>query len=302
MLEYRGKNVGNERIVGGEEDLLELKDSFTTGFAEGTFGGTEKNRQVMMRWEKSYMEACVDALSIGSGDDVLEIGFGMGYSACRIQSKRPKSHTIIECDKVVLSELRNWIVRSNAKGVRVVEGRWEHRLGKRSLGKFDCVFFDDFPLPVDEKSMTEKEIDHLRRLHEATKQLGSRWHVFVTQCLRHMKAGARVSGYMAESIPWGRKDVTFVASKFPVKVPKHCQYASGKTYMYVPRFERTDGRSESGVRVGLGTTRDRETDDDAARAESAKWDRKRPRKPEKTKGNGRFHRLVLAQLGIRGFE
>ena len=29
--------------------------------------------------------------------DVLEIGFGCGYSASRIQSFKPRSHTIIEC-------------------------------------------------------------------------------------------------------------------------------------------------------------------------------------------------------------
>ena len=39
--------------------------------------------QVMMEWEKSYMENLVDQLNpVG---DVLEIGFGLGYSANQIQ-------------------------------------------------------------------------------------------------------------------------------------------------------------------------------------------------------------------------
>ena len=54
------------------------------------------------------MEACVDKLGITCDDSVLEIGFGCGYSASRIQNYSPKQHTIIECDEVVLERLREW--------------------------------------------------------------------------------------------------------------------------------------------------------------------------------------------------
>ena len=54
-----------------------------------------KNRVIMMEWEKPYMEACVDHMAINSSSVVLEIGFGLGYSATRIQSYRPKRHVII---------------------------------------------------------------------------------------------------------------------------------------------------------------------------------------------------------------
>ena len=37
------------------------------------------NHQVMMEWEKPYMEACIDELK--PKGNVLEIGFGMGYYA-----------------------------------------------------------------------------------------------------------------------------------------------------------------------------------------------------------------------------
>ena len=46
--------------------------------------------QVMMEWEKPYMEAIID--EIKPTGDVLEIGFGCGYSATRIQHYNPKSH------------------------------------------------------------------------------------------------------------------------------------------------------------------------------------------------------------------
>ena len=60
--------------------------------------------QVMMEWEKPYMEACIDKLQ--PKGDVLEIGFGMGYSATAIQKNKPKSHTIIEMDPIVIKKLK----------------------------------------------------------------------------------------------------------------------------------------------------------------------------------------------------
>ena len=44
----------------------------------------DDKHQVMMEWEKPYMEACIDKLQ--PKGDVLEIGFGMGYSATQIQT------------------------------------------------------------------------------------------------------------------------------------------------------------------------------------------------------------------------
>ena len=60
--------------------------------------------QVMMEWEKPYMEAMVEKLN--PSGDVLEIGFGMGYSANAIQKFDINSHTIIEADENVLKKLK----------------------------------------------------------------------------------------------------------------------------------------------------------------------------------------------------
>ena len=67
--------------------------------------------QVMMEWEKPYMEAMVEKLN--PSGDVLEIGFGMGYSAIAIQKFDINSHTIIEADENVLKKLKN--VRKNCQ-------------------------------------------------------------------------------------------------------------------------------------------------------------------------------------------
>jgi len=100
---------------------------------DGTF-------QVMMEWERPYMEACIDALQpVG---DVLEIGFGCGYSASHIQKYAPKSHTIIEYHPVVAARARKWAECYPA--VSIIEDTWQNALS--SLGTFDAIFFDDYPL------------------------------------------------------------------------------------------------------------------------------------------------------------
>ena len=57
---------------------------------------SKDNHQVMMEWEKPYMEASIDILK--PTGHVLEIGFGCGYSATQIMKYKPKSYTVIECD------------------------------------------------------------------------------------------------------------------------------------------------------------------------------------------------------------
>ena len=96
--------------------------------------------QVMMEWEKPYMEACIDKLQ--PQGDVLEIGFGMGYSATQIQKYKPKSHTIIEMDSLVIKRLKKWA--KDYDNIIVVEGTWQSQM--KNLGQFDEIFFDDFPL------------------------------------------------------------------------------------------------------------------------------------------------------------
>ena len=44
------------------------------------------NHQLMMEWEKDYMEKCIDYLD--PSGSVLEIGFGLGYSAKAICFKK----------------------------------------------------------------------------------------------------------------------------------------------------------------------------------------------------------------------
>ena len=102
---------------------------------------TETN-QVMMEWEKPYMEALVEELQ--PKGNVLEIGFGVGYSATAIQKHNINTHTIIEYDKNVLEKAYEWSKKQKHK-VFLIEGTWQEKL--KLLGYFDSFFFDDHPHP-----------------------------------------------------------------------------------------------------------------------------------------------------------
>jgi hypothetical protein len=107
--------------------------------------------QVMMEWEKPYMEACIDALQ--PCGDVLEIGFGCGYSAARIQSYHPKSHTIVECDHVV-AELARQFAKEHPH-VTIIESTWQDALD--ALPVYDTIFFDDYPLETEAQMQRMQE-------------------------------------------------------------------------------------------------------------------------------------------------
>lgn len=136
--------------------------------------------QVMMEWEKPYMEACIDALQ--PSGDVLEIGFGCGYSATRIQEYQPRSHTIIEYHPVVVERARKWA--ENYPNVKIIEDTWQNAL--EYLGLFDEIFFDDYPLEsADEQSALQKEQQEAHqilalgraRMQEVEKQLSFLQHM-----------------------------------------------------------------------------------------------------------------------------
>lgn len=103
-------------------------------------------QQVMMQWERAYMETCVDALCIERHGRVLEIGFGLGYSATHVQTFGPTCHTIVECDAAGLGAA-DAFAAAHAPYVNVLRGTWQATLPELRGRQFDCVFFDDYPLP-----------------------------------------------------------------------------------------------------------------------------------------------------------
>ena len=171
--------------------------------------------QVMMEWEKPYMEACIDELK--PNGDVLEIGFGMGYSATQIQKYKPKSHTIIEMDPLVIKRLKKWAKDYN--NIIIVEGTWQKEINK--LEKFDEIFFDDYPLK-NPKNEFEKKLST------------ERFYMFLDICLySHTNKNAKFSAYihnpdgsfkqrMAE-----HRMINYYEKYIDVLVPDNCNYFKG---------------------------------------------------------------------------
>ena len=138
----------------------------------------DDKHQVMMEWEKPYMEACIDKLQ--PKGDVLEIGFGMGYSATQIQKYKPKSHTIIERDPLVIKKLKKWAKKYN--NINIIEGTWQGKI--HDLGTFDEIFFDDYPLKEPENGL-EKTL------------MVERFYMFLDICLySHINPKAKFSLYV----------------------------------------------------------------------------------------------------------
>jgi hypothetical protein len=162
------------------------------------------NYNAMMEWEKTYMEALVDLLE--PSGDVLEVGFGLGYSATQIQKYDINSHTIIENDPVVIEKLKDW-ARIQPHKVNIIYDSWQNALSY--IGKFDSIFFDDTP---DFTKSTEENI--------------KRFSVFYYSILRNnVNAGCKFSWYsVGPSYFILHPDVEFNFKEFNAVIPDNCHY------------------------------------------------------------------------------
>lgn len=115
----------------------------------------QKKELARMPWEKSYLETLIDELN--PSGEVLEVGFALGYSATRIQSYRPKHHTIIESDPEIALKAAKW-AKDNPT-ISVIQDRWENALPK--LGRFDAIFFNDFEPEVEAERAYQRKIGNL---------------------------------------------------------------------------------------------------------------------------------------------
>ena len=185
--------------------------------------------QTMMEWEKPYMKAIVDRLD--PKGDVLEVGFGMGYSADEIQKHDISSHTIIESDPVVLEKLKEWSTKQKHK-VIIVEGSWQDKL--KYLGKFDSIFFDDAP----------------NNNHPDPK--GIRFYYFYYSVLSsHANVGCRMSTYADSPTIWlCGPEIDYSIEKVHIKIAKNANYIQNKYHgnmLYIPIMIFKYGTSKSFV-------------------------------------------------------
>ena len=195
------------------------------------------NDQVMMEWEKPYMEKCIEVLE--PSGSVLEIGFGFGYSAKKICSyDSVTSYTVVECAPVVwdkFEEFKEKLAEDRPElVVNVIKGRWQDVLC--SGGKYDTIFFDDF-------------------IGLSTVENIGRFGKFLCEALEnHTFIGSKISSYSTRNIKDQKINCAKVECQdYSITVPKNCKYANGCT-MYIPLYTKTKEIDEESRGQLLGTS------------------------------------------------
>jgi len=189
------------------------------------------NAQIMMEWEKPYMEASIDVLK--PTGDVLEIGFGCGYSATQIMKYNPKSYTVIECDSVVIKKAKEWTKNYPSIPIYIVEGRWQEKL--HTLGIFDEIYFDDYPLNISKESKSIEKAISQKRLN-----------IFVDMCIQnHTRIGSKISFYLSgnpieinflssDTLPF----IKTLLTPMDIKIPENCVYRNNEEKCTIPLVEK----------------------------------------------------------------
>ena len=182
--------------------------------------------QIMMEWEIPYMKKCIEKLN--PFGDILEIGFGMGYSANEIQKYNITSHTIIECDPVVFEKALKWSKNQKNK-TKIIFGKWEDVY--KTLGKFDCFFYDPYNIEEISKfsSMCGNLIFTKESLYYNSKNFVKISYYCVAEYIDVIPVKVRTlcPNYEYE----------FNFDKYFCEVPDNCRYISEKKNLYLPLIE-----------------------------------------------------------------
>ena len=200
--------------------LLEYKKDEN---GQDILSSTDGVHQVMMEWEKPYMEKCIEVLN--PTGNVLEIGFGLGYSASKILEYDIKSYTVIECSPIVWEKFEEW--KSTQKTnipINLVKGRWEDMLCV--CGIFDSIFFDDYS---DQPMMFYNRFDlFTKTIHK-----------------NHMKIGSKLSMYSTTNPKTSKYECLKInrVDEYKIIIPKNCKYAANDI-MYIPLFEKINESTE----------------------------------------------------------
>ena len=182
--------------------------------------------EVMTYWEKPYMEALVDKLK--PFGDVLEVGFGLGYSADAIQKYDITSHTIIECDSTVLERTREWAKKQKHKVV-IIEGTWEDQVPLLDQ-RFDSIFFDDFPLFFNSQTSDPRSYKFCNLLMEKNINKNARFTHFCTKKLKNQTFTV---------IKPCRMNITRECEEFNTTLPEDIKLSKPLSFMkglYIPLF------------------------------------------------------------------
>ena len=100
-----------------------------------------------------YSESAADIVS-ENGGNILEVGFGLGISANKVQSNNPTKHVIIEIEEEIYNKALEWA--EGKENVEVILGDWKNVI-ENITDKFDGIYMDaDQDEPSDLESFAEK--------------------------------------------------------------------------------------------------------------------------------------------------
>lgn len=145
----------NRAIKEFADDLAEL-DKQARDFVAGNLqAGLLEDRtqqilsddEIMENWQVPIMQAMSKAVCESQGT-VLEIGFGRGISSTMIQERRPRLHTIVECNDSVVKRYHQWKLGFSDRKIQLIHGLWQDVMV--GIDQFDGIFFHTYPLNQEE--------------------------------------------------------------------------------------------------------------------------------------------------------
>jgi len=143
------------RLVKEFSDDLSHLDGISQQMITGADSTIELNRtqslltdeEIMEEWQVPIMKLMAEFVA-KSGGDVLEVGMGRGVASDFIQSYKPKTHTLIECNDAIVSRFPEWQAKYPDSTVRMVHGLWQDTW--ETLGGYDGILFHTYPLTHEE--------------------------------------------------------------------------------------------------------------------------------------------------------
>jgi hypothetical protein len=180
----------------------------------------DSQHQIMMEWEKPYMEKCIELLD--PSGSVLEIGFGMGYSANKICSNtNVTSYTIIECSPVVWDKIEEFKIKYSEirpeLKIILLKGRWQDII--HTAGIYNSIYFDDY-IGIN------KQEDF------------NRFNKFLYEVLeKHSIIGTKIGLYSTINTVQKLDCIKTNITDYKIDIPSYCKYARGNT-MYIPIIEK----------------------------------------------------------------
>jgi hypothetical protein len=225
------KNIKYSYIPDFKSKYLEINSQFSRHQLDEN--GKEillgpSNQQMMMEWEKPYMEACIQKLN--PYGDVLEIGFGLGYSASEIQKYNVNSHTIIEVDPIVCEKALEWAEQYDTN-IHIINGEWPYLFDRTN--KYDCFFFDpcliNIPKILEETNYDENAFYIL----DAFKNLSKKRSRYSYYSVGYDEHNQQIKNKLSKLNVEYKAEFDVFSS---CVVPKNCFYINDRT-IYVPYIE-----------------------------------------------------------------